>query len=151
MSAKSTFGTLKDSLYQGDYINKKKSQTVSCDKNAICNRLNYYDNYETRYLFNLGYYLHNSQVNHTNLVIGQYTKSNLKNVCVVSLGAPPSKYCSSINPCNPCQTTDQVPIDTSSTATSFYLGQTIDPLGELFGASQCGELNYTKYMVPNLK
>ena len=25
--------------------------------------------------------------------------------------------------------------------------KTIDPLGELFGASQCGELNYTKYMV----
>jgi hypothetical protein len=29
----------------------------------------------------------------------------------------------------------------------FYINYTIDPYGQLFGNSQCGELNYTKYMV----
>jgi hypothetical protein len=79
--------------------------------------------------------------------MGQYSKLNLQNVCTVSKGPPPSQHCSSDAPCNPCQNNDPVQIDPSTD--TFYLDYTIDPLGELFGASQCGELNYTRYMVFN--
>ena len=73
----------------------------------------------------------------------------MKNVCVVSIGSPPTQYCSNENPCNPCQTTDEVPIIVSDDTLPFYMANTIDPLGELFGRTQCGELNYTKYMINN--
>lgn len=55
--------------------------------------------------------------NKYNLIVSQYTKSNMQNVCVVSLGSPPTQYCSNQNPCNPCQTTNQVPIVVSINVT----------------------------------
>jgi hypothetical protein len=38
----------------------------------------------------------------------------------------------------------------NSTLKPFYQYYTIDPKGELFGNSQCGELNFTKYMEPEI-
>jgi hypothetical protein len=122
--AKSTFGTLQEELYQSDYINKKKQQ--------CCPILN---------------------VNKTNLIIGQYTKLNLYNVCTVSNGPPPSIPCEFNNVCNPCQDDNVVKIDANPNYTgkydTFNLNYTIDPLGELFGKTSCGVLNYTNYMVFN--
>ena len=153
ISAKPTFGTLKENLYQSDYINRKKAKNIYCTAPKLCNRLLKSDSYDKINLFKLSYYLERRNVipvNKDNLIIGQYTKLNLDNVCTVSNGPPPSKYCSYEDPCNPCQDNSPVIIDTSSTSNPFYWGHTIDPLGELFGSSQCGELNYTKYMVLNI-
>jgi hypothetical protein len=60
--------------------------------------------------------------------------------------------CSSTNPCIPCQNNNPVKIDnTVITSTDlgsvpFYFKYQTDPIGELFGKSQCGELNYVHYM-----
>lgn len=145
--AKPTFGSLKPKISQSDYINRKKGKNMFCIKPNYCSKVNQINNYANLNSFNLVYRLEKCNilpVNKTDLVIGQYTKSNLNNVCTVSKGAPPSKYCSSENPCDPCQ--NNTPIIFSTTE-PFYWGQTIDPLGELFGKSQCGELNYTNYIV----
>ena len=132
VSAKPTFGTLKTQMSQSDYINRKKEKYIIP---KLYNKSNFANN------------ANNVNINTSNLIFGQYSKLNLTNVCTVSKGAPPSKYCSSIIPCNPCQNTDTV---TLSSTIPFCWGQTIDPLGELFGSSQCGELNFTKYTVINL-
>ena len=121
ISAKSTFGTLQQELYQSDYINRKKNK---------CNTI--------------------LPVNKSNLIVGQYTKLNLYNVCTLSNGFPPSNPCEFNNDCNPCQTEDVVKINASSTDPNpFNFKYTIDPLGELFGKTPCGILNYTNYMVFN--
>ena len=120
ISAKPTFGTLREELNQSDYINRKK--------NKCCNN--------------------NLPVNKSNLIVGQYTKLNLYNVCTVSNGPPPSMPCDSINDCNICNEDDIVKIDANSQV-PFYFYYTIDPLGELFGKTPCGILNYTNYMVFN--
>ena len=151
--AKPTFGTIKEKIYQSDYIQRKKGKIIYCGSPALCNNLRVSESYDKRCVYNVGRYSYGLNkcglipTNKYNLVMGQYTKSNLKDICVVSLGAPPTKYCSYDNPCDPCQTTNQVPIDTTSSAPAFYTVNTIDPLGELFGNSQCGILNYTDYMV----
>ena len=136
-SAKSTFGTLKQNTYQSDYINHLKRKNIFCNNQKICDRQKILNNLDNCNILSTNKY---------NLIVGQYTKSNMKNVCVVSLGSPPTQYCSNENPCNPCQTTDAVPIIVSIDTLPFYMANTIDPLGELFGRTQCGELNYNKYM-----
>ena len=151
--AKPTFGTLKQNLYQSDYINRKKGKNIYCTNPNRCNKLINSNSYANLNSFNLGRYALGLEkcnllpVNKTELVIGQYTKLNLDNVCTVSNGPPPSEYCSSENPCNPCQNNTSVIINPSTSTVPFYWGHTIDPLGELFGSSQCGQLNYTNYMV----
>jgi len=151
--AKPAFGTLKENLYQSDYINRKKAKYTYCRTPTYCQKMTNVASYGKLYSYNLGRYSHSLDncnvipVNKGNLIMGQYTKLNLQNVCTVSAGPPPSQPCSSDAPCNPCQNNDPVTIDPSSD--TFYLNYTIDPLGELFGASQCGELNYTRYMVFN--
>ena len=87
ISAKPTFGTLREELNQSDYITRKK--------NKCCNN--------------------NLPVNKSNLIVGQYTKLNLYNVCTLSNGFPPSNPCEFNNDCNPCQTEDVVKINASST------------------------------------
>ena len=121
ISAKSTFGALQREFYQSDYINRKKK--LACCRNNIL------------------------PINKNNLIFGQYSKSNLYNVCTVSKGPPPSIPCG-FNNCNPCQNSNNVIIDPNST-TPFYFNYTIDPLGELFGKTSCGILNYTNYMILN--
>jgi len=151
--AKPAFGTLKENLYQSDYINRKKAKYTYCRTPTYCQKMTNAASYGKLYSYKLGQYsvsLENCNVipvNKGNLIMGQYSKLNLQNVCTVSKGPPPSQHCSSDAPCNPCQNNDPVQIDPSTD--TFYLDYTIDPLGELFGASQCGELNYTRYMVFN--
>jgi len=58
------------------------------------------------------------------LVVGQYLKMNLNGVTTVSSN-------SIVAP------TKKIP---------FYESNNIDPIGELFGNTQCGELNYTSYL-----
>ena len=148
--AKPTFGTLRENLYQSDYINRKKGIITYCKSPVYCDKIRVASSYNIRNSFNTGRFAlaldkcNILQVNKSNLIIGQYTKSNLKDICTVSKIFPYSKPapCSSDDPCNPCQNAPAT-IDTSKT---FYQQNIIDPLGELFGKTQCGELNYTHYM-----
>jgi len=160
--AKPAFGTLKETLFQSDYLTRKKAKFAYCKTPSYCNKIKIADSYELINLYNLGRYSRSLEtcniipVNKGNLIMGQYTKLNLNDVCTVSHGAPPTKPCgNSIGdlPCNPCQDNAAVKIDPNATPATvissnpFYFNATIDPLGELFGASQCGELNYTRHMV----
>lgn len=60
-----------------------------------------------------------------NLVMGQWTASDLSHVTVLSSNA----------------LTNEV-----LTSAPFYQQTRIDPKGELFGNTACGLLNYTRYM-----
>jgi hypothetical protein len=154
ISAKPTFGTLTENLYQSDYINRKKGIITFCNSPSVCQTIRTAPSYNIRNSFNTGRLALTLDkcnvlpVNKSNLIIGQYTKTNLTNVCTVSNIFPYSKPapCSSNDPCNPCQNNDPVVIDTVTATKPFYQTYQNDPLGELFGKSQCGELNYTHYM-----
>jgi len=150
--AKPTFGTLKENLYQSDYLIRKKAKYAYCRTPSYCNKIKIANSYDLINSYNLGRYSRNLEtcniipINKGNLIMGQYTKLNLKNVCTVSKGTPPTHPCSNDLPCDPCQNNDPVTLD-PNTSVPFYFDKTIDPLGELFGSSQCGELNYTGHMV----
>lgn len=157
ISAKPTFGTLKENLYQSDYLNRKKAKYAYCRTPSYCNRIKIANSYDLINSYNLGRYSRNLEtcniipINKGNLIMGQYTKLNLKNVCTVSNGTPSTKPCGTGKgdlPCDPCQDNTPVLLDPDTT-NPFYFDKTIDPLGELFGSSQCGELNYTRRMVLN--
>ena len=123
-----TFGTIRENLYQSDYINRKKRRINWCNVTPCCKK-------------NKLYCKHNlNNFNKSNLIYGQYSALNLQNVCTVSKGPPPTEPYT-----KPCKNAD-VTIDEAD-LTPFYAKYTIDPLGELFGRTQCGELNYTHYMV----
>lgn len=159
ISAKPTFGTLKENLYQSDYINRKKGIISFCKASNICPRLRNDSSYYTRNSYNLGRYSLSLDkcnilpINKSNLIIGQYSKENLNNICTISeinYNVNPKPCCSEL-PCDPCQNNNLIvinPNDPGSTSPFYYTYQ-IDPLGELFGNSQCGELNYTHYIVFN--
>jgi hypothetical protein len=157
--AKPAFGTLKENLYQSDYLNRKKAKYAYCRTPSYCNKIKISNSYALINSYNLGRYARNLEtcniipVNKGNLIIGQYAKLNLSNVCTVSYGPPPITPCTNDTPCDPCQDNTPVKIDpnvspaTPISSHPFYWNATIDPNGELFGASQCGELNYTQDMV----
>jgi hypothetical protein len=145
---KPAFGTLTQVVYQGDYITNKKAKLVYClnsDKKK-CYKLTKAANYGQYNLYNKGRYL-NALTNRcilpfdrTNLIAGQYSKMNLASVCTVISGYP----CSQIDSCPECL--NPTLID-ASTIEPFYQTNTIDPVGNLFGNSQCGINNFTRYMV----
>ena len=119
ISAKPTFGTLKHNLSQSDYIARKKWFA---------------------HTYNMPF--PDTNVNKSNLIMGQYTKLNLMGICTVAKIEPtvtPSPDAS-------CPTDKPVIIDPNATTDPFYYKYQIDPMGELFGKSQCGELNYIRYM-----
>jgi len=152
ISAKPTFGILQQHLYQSDYINRKKGIIVFCKRPCICKNIRVAPSYEIINSLNIGFRLNklNSLHNNkSNLIISQYTKENLKNVCTVSPINPYIKPapCSNSVPCDPCQNNGPVIIDPLNATTTFYNEYNIDPLGQLFGNSQCGELNYTAYQI----
>jgi hypothetical protein len=120
ISAKPTFGNLRDNLYQSDYIQKKKSKHL-CQCKKSCNT---------------------KIVNTGNLIMGQYSKLDLTGVCT----AIPTTPCNKIDDCEPCQMKEPVPIPPTENV-PFYYNNTLDPLGTLFGNSQCGEQNYARFMV----
>jgi len=150
--AKPTFGTLRENLYQSDYLNRKKAKYAYCRTPSYCNKIKIANSYDLINSYRLGRYSRNLEtcniipINKGNLIMGQYTKLNLKNVCTVSSGTPPTRPCTNDLPCDPCQDNTPVYLKTDADV-PFYFNKTIDPLGELFGSSQCGELNYTGHMV----
>ena len=148
ISAFPTFGKLRENLYQSDYLERKKALLTYCNSPSYCNKITSAYSYDQRYLYNLGTYVNSLgqcnvlPVNKNNLVAGQFSKLNLKYVCTVNAGTPPlqpftNSSCSSV----------PVLINPNNSTTPFYYDNTIDPLGEEFGLTQCGELNFTDYMV----
>jgi hypothetical protein len=152
ISAKPTFGTLRENIYQSDYINRKKGAIIFCTASSRCQRIKNAPSYNTLNLYNIGRYklsldkCNILQVNKSNLIIGQYTKLNLKSICTVSsllpYSSPHPDQCNSPD-CNGCPNSAPITINPDKI---FYEDYIIDPLGQLFGTSQCGELNYTQYM-----
>jgi hypothetical protein len=146
--AKPTFGTLKQNIYQSDYITRKKAKLTYCTTPAYCNKVKNSNSYAELNAYNLGRYVYGLDtcnviaINKGNLVMGQYTKLDLTGICTVI----PTTPCDIINDCEPCSNHTPVPIIATNNI-PFYFNNTIDPIGQLFGTSQCGELNYTKNMV----
>jgi hypothetical protein len=147
---KPAFGTLTQVVYQGDYISNKKAKLLYClnrDK-TNCNKLAKTPNYKEYNLYNKGRYLNaldNGCIlpfDKTNLIAGQYSKMNLTDVCTVIDGNP----CSQIDSCPGCLTGASIDARPSNTQ-PFYQTNTIDPVGNLFGKSECGTNNFTRYMV----
>jgi len=146
--AKSAFGTLNQVVYQGDYISNKKAKLTYCaNRNYTnCNKVSYASSYDQYNLFKNGRYL-NAKKNgcilpfdKQNLIAGLYTKLNLTDVCTVIDGSP----CSKIYSCDGCLTGAKIDKDATE---PFYQMHTIDPVGLLFGKSECGVNNYAKYMI----
>jgi len=144
--AKPTFGILRPNTFQSDYITNKKSRIIYCNEPNKCS--NKTGSYNQMNLFNNGRrlsykYLANNRLvpfNKTDLIAGLYSKMDLQNVCTLINGFP----CNNIDTsCAACS--DPVSIDTSSTVPLNWTN-TIDPVGALFGNTQCGILNYTNYM-----
>jgi hypothetical protein len=146
--AKPTFGSLNQNIYQSDYITRKKAKLTYCTTKAFCNKVKITNSYANLNAYNLGRYVYGLDtcnvipINKGNLVMGQYTKLNLNGVCTVI----PTTPCDNIDDCVPCSNNSPVPVNATNTE-PFYFSNTIDPIGQLFGASQCGELNYTQNMV----
>lgn len=154
---KNTFGTLRPNLYQSDYINRKKGLITFCKTPSYCNKIKVSSSYNNLNSFNLGRYVRSLEkcnvlpINKSNLIIGQYTKFNTNDICTVSDINNNPQPCSSDHPCNPCQINTPVSIDPTPLVPPinpkpFYYTYQIDPLGELFGKTPCGELNYVNYM-----
>jgi hypothetical protein len=148
ISAKPTFGTLTQVVFQGDYLRNKKSKLAYCNNRNIttCNKLVKASSYNEYNLYNKGRYLNALKkgcilpFNKTDLITGQYSKMNLKDTCTVIDGPP----CSLIDSCPGCEVGAN--IDASSIK-PFCQTNTIDPVGALFGNSPCGINNFTRYMV----
>lgn len=136
----STFGKLKETIYQNEYIYLKKGKSQFCNTNC-CNKLSTVVSYNTKNLFNntQNYNRTLNSVDQQNLVSGQYSIMDLSGVCTVIQGSP----CVPIYDCSSCDLT--CPINVKTATKPFYFTNTIDPLGSLFGNSQCGELNWTRY------
>ena len=141
------FGTLKENLFQSDYISRKNAQITYCNSASYCNNITVASSYDQVNSYNLGVYINNLSncniipVSSNNLVVGLYSKLNLNGICTVNVGPPPLQPVTS----NSCNSTP-VKIIPSST-TPFNYSNTIDPLGEEFGLTPCGVSNYTNYMV----
>jgi hypothetical protein len=162
--AKHAFGTLRGNLSQSDYINRIKGKQTYCNSPSYCQKLITSSSYENKYLFYLGRYSLGLEtcnilpVNKSNLIMGQYTSMNLNNVCEAINQPPPNTLidCNSTNyeSCTTCDTPINMNVNPTtgqwnSGNTKFYQDIYIDPIGELFGNTQCGELNYTQLMVFN--
>ena len=78
-SAKPTFGTIRENLYQSDYINRKKGIINFCKTPSVCYKIRSVSSYNTRHSFNTGRLAlslatcNRWPVNKSNLIIKIYT------------------------------------------------------------------------------
>jgi len=154
--AKPTFGTFRKNLYQSDYINRKKAKLIYCNSRDSCGRILVSPDYNVRALFKTGRDAINLlrcsnaviPINKANLIMGQYTKLDLNRVCTV-LNTTNYSASDCLKNITGCPNSNPVIIDPTNNPIppSFYQNNIIDPCGYLFGNTQCGELNFTSYMV----
>lgn len=168
ISAKPTFGTIKENLFQSDYINRKKANIAFCKYPSRCFKFKQANSYNEINLYNHQRYNPNLgkcnliPVNKNNLVFGQYSSTNLQNVCeAVSQPINNTNISNCFNSTSnfdSCVGCTNIVMNVNNTPGSnygkwnggsskiFYQEWYIDPIGELFGNTQCGELNYTDFM-----
>lgn len=143
-----TFGKAVKNLSQSDYISRKNAAITFCNVPSYCNEITLANSYGQMNSYNLGAYANSIgkckvlPVNKTNLVAGLNSKLNLKYLCTISVGPPPLQPFSSQS----CNSDPVKIIPNNYTSTPFYYNNTIDPLGQEFGLTECGELNFTNYM-----
>lgn len=82
--------------------------------------------------------------NKNNLIIGSNTQMQLRGVC--SLIQQPPCASNALN-CTACS--KAVQMDTVTPNTPVFEVLFIDPLGELFGNTVCGTLNFTRFQEPS--
>lgn len=155
MTARAAFGKLKESVSQTVYLDQKKGISTFCTAriNDIgCGRLKNASSYEQRQLYNNGrYYVATKkcpdviQVNKTNLPINLVSAMNLEGACEII-----TQPLCNLDNCTKCSG-PPVPITLTASGTwfgkPFYQANYLDPIGALFGNTQCGELNWTRYLV----
>jgi hypothetical protein len=135
-SGRSTFGTFKEPADAGDYILNKKAKAMYCTPNICTSNSNVGSESNLLILKKanyLAFYACRNNVNWSNLNINLITKLNLDNVPVIenmSFESPTT-------------------INTLNETTDPYLYYTIDPSGNLFGNTICGENNYVNYQEYN--
>ena len=160
---KPAFGTLKQVVYQSDYLAKKKAQRTVCTSQTNCGQIKNAKSYEQVNQYKEGFRLNTSKrcnilpFNKSDLIVNLYSKMNLKDTCTMINGFPcinpelSDVSCSLIGPnipkCCSYACSGNKTIDNIDKA--FNWNHTIDPVGELFGNSQCGIENYIHYMVYN--
>jgi hypothetical protein len=150
ISGKSAFGTLKQNTFQSDYISNKKlklsNKNNTNNNNQTCQKNITMSSYDKYYLLKSNNYLNAINKGYllpykkADLISGLYSKMDLKDVCTVTNNTP----CSDIYSCDSCYYPTVI---NSNATTPFYLSNTIDPVGSLFGNSQCGINNYTNFLV----
>lgn len=118
IGAKNTFGTIAPNVSQSDYINQKKQLANTC----LCKTNPY----------KCATVVGKFPFNKSDLVVSLYTKQDQQDICTVSASYPP--------------TTDTYSCTPMPSVANLQTVITVDPYGLLFGNSQCGELNYTRYM-----
>ena len=123
--AKPTFGSANPLIYGRDYLDIKKARVIQ--REFLMKK---YKNYDDYYLSSRYHY--RNLFNKYNLVYNLYSKENLQNVATVG---------SMVNSSDP-ETVKQI----NPSLVPFYQFYNIDYQGQLFGNSQCGELNYVNYM-----
>ena len=122
-TAKQCFGNLQNYNNANDYLLHKKQRLLKFNHN-----IKYKNTYDYYYLNRQN--LPIKQFNTSNLIYNLYSQENLQNVNVLtnSNGQVNPYINPSLNP--------------------FYKYYKIDPLGELFGNTQCGINNFVNYMEP---
>jgi len=146
--AKPTFGTLRSNTntFQSDYITNKKARLAYCNASDKCAKNS--SSYNQMNLLNNGRRLSNKYLannglipfNKSNLIAGLYSKMDLENVCTLINGFP----CNNIDTsCAACQNAVSI---NSGASVPLNWTNTIDPVGALFGNTQCGIENFTNYM-----
>ena len=156
ISALPTFASWKKPVSANEYTARKKGATYFCAERASANcprRLrgggSGGGSYAERNWFatgaanvgrkNVRKALETWQANKTSVRIGARTAMDLGSACSLILQPP----------CDPeaCASCS-VPVTLCVNDKPFFCNYYIDPVGDLFGRSQCGELNYTHYMRP---
>ena len=140
--AKPSFGVVKESLYQSDYIARLKSRNSFCDTKTtgLCNKrilkdytmLNQIKHFRTAC---------DLPFNKSDLIVNLYSKMDLQDVCIIGGTGI------SINDCNIGATGCNSSLNYNPSTSPFYQQYSIDPCGLLFGNTQCGVQNFTNYMV----
>ena len=146
--AKPAFGTLKQVVFQSDYLERKKALRTVCTSQANCGQIKNAKSYKQVNEYKEGFRLNQERnctilpFNKSNLIVNLYSKMDLKYACPLINSFPCINPASCIDACNGVKTIDH-------TDTPFNWFHTIDPVGDLFGKTQCGIENYTNYMVFN--
>jgi hypothetical protein len=155
------FGTLKEVIFQSEYLKNKKSKRSFCTSETKCGRVTKADSYNHMNLYRQGFRLNKLKscnvlpFDKTNLIANLYSKMDMEYACSFTNGLPcvnpeltyASDSCGLVPPCcyDACKGSKTLTVGTNAT-NPFNFTNTIDPVGDLFGKTQCGTENFTHYM-----